>query len=105
MLQKGFSKNLIANHLGRFYSCIYKEIKKYGEIPYNAELAHQKYLERMSNTGRKKTSNGILITSNEQITIFDKIEKDSLCSRIENLEMQIEILFETIKEIKNEKNK
>lgn len=97
-LKNGVRPNSIAELLGFCSSTISREVNKNGGVRnYSAEKAHQTYLnlltrisEQMSKTGKKKQEN----TDSRR-----EIPSDIL-DRISSLEMQIEILYDTIKEIK-----
>jgi len=114
----------IAKKINKSKHCIYSEIKK-NEKPYNALKAQKRSDEVMKNkmiemsrsrsSVKKKRKNQ---TSDRQISFLPeenheelkKSEKkqqpktdDSLETRIRNIEFQIEIIFDTLKEMKNDK--
>lgn len=81
MLKEGYSGRAIARTLNRSASTVNSDIRLNGsKEEYNAEKAH-------ADSKRK--------IFKEDLTL------NSLKKRLENLEMQLEILLETIKDIKN----
>lgn len=97
-LKNGGRPRRIAELLGFSFSSIYRELRKNGGVRnYSAEKAHQTYLnmltrlsEQMSKNHKKKQEN----------TDFRREIPSDILDRISSLEMQIEILYDTITEIK-----
>ena len=83
-LQERLSHPSIAKILNRNIASVRSEIYRNGEpANYNGEIAHEKYLNNIRKLKKKRYSS----------------------CRIENIEMQLEILTETVKELVNDKNK
>jgi len=87
LLKLGKNASQISKEISRSISGIYKEIKKGGGKNYTAEES-----ERIKNENIQKVKKGIN-EHNKKHGNF-KIKK-----RIENLEMQVEILHEALKEL------
>lgn len=88
--KKGYSANLISKILGRNQSVISVELKRLGDrSQYDAQKAHEQCLQGWKRGGvnsvKKRRGNS-----------------QSINNRVTNLEMQLKILYETIKELKND---
>lgn len=89
-LEKNYTKSALANFVNRSRQACAKEILKWhqnhGEHPYNAEMAHEDYLEsrRIINAKQRK--------KNEN-------KHNTYLQHINNLQMQIDILVEQIKNL------
>ncbi len=88
-LRRGLGLFEIVKRIGRSESAIYKELKRNGgKKTYSAELA-----QNLANSlQQEKNSRLCLARQNKNSDIHTQ-------QRIENLEMQVEILHETIKEL------
>jgi len=94
LLKSGATGKHAAKKLGRSTNGINTEIRKNGGWKeYNAERA-QKRAEEMRRDANKKISHALLGKSGPGVS-----------KRIKNLEMQVEILFETIRELKGSHGK
>ncbi len=117
LLKRNYSVRLLATVVGRPQSTINNEIKRNGgRAKYNCkdaqkrfETVYQERKENVSHTLIKKYREkmGIQIEEEqeqeeeqEEVKLDQKIDQQ-LAQRISNLEMQIEILFETIRGLKN----
>ncbi len=91
--KRGYSAVTIAKQLGRGGTTIAREIRKNGgPLFYNAIKAQKESYQR-------KSEGYIKISESVKKSGYNPFE--SLKARIENLEMQLEILVDTIKELKN----
>lgn len=94
-IKKGKSFRLIAIQIGRSNNGIFNEIKKNGGYAnYDPEKAHQGALERNKEGNIKKAYHGK--------KIIDSYSE--LCEKTQNLEFQLEIIVDEIKELKNKLN-
>ncbi len=90
-LEFGFTASMIGASIGRSKNCIVLEIRRNGgRNKYNAIKAQKNAEERNKNRKLKLSQ-----LNQNQTPYF------SMRDRIENLEMQVEILSETIKELIN----
>ena len=97
MLKKGSSLAEIARKIGRGKQTIAAEVSKNGgRDAYKAAEAHK------SATQRKVERD---IKCSYAIKNRFLLSRDDLVERIENLEMQLEIISETLKEVTRERNK
>lgn len=88
------SQKQISIKLGRASSCINKEIgRNGGRDEYNPQIAHEKSLERRLARIEKLRNNNP----------WHKLKKQEIEIRVSNLEMQIEIIIEQIKELLNDR--
>lgn len=97
LIEQRWSLSNIATHLGRGKTTIIVEVKKnQGRENYNAKKAHERAMDNV-------------IKKNERLSQLSKnrgtYQGLSLTSRIENLEMQIEILTDSIREVQSELHK
>jgi len=96
-IKKNLSATDIAKILGRSKNCIVWEIRRAGgKSVYNAEKAQKDAEKRMMNKYA-----GFRMRSAQNAEIKEK----TLYIRVENLEMQIEILSNTLKELYHERSK
>lgn len=118
-IKEGLNKHLgcteISKHLYRIPVTIIREVNRNGGVfDYDPVKAHENFLQRMqekyikiSNTAKLKRCDNL--RRSEKINFHKKTDekKSNLIeSRIDSLEMQIEIILEILKEIKNDtKNK
>jgi len=96
LLRMNFSCSAIAIEIGRSKNGIVSEVRRNGgRRLYDGEKAHNAALERQI----KRYENLSIINSKKT----DNHPIHRMKIRIDNLEMQLEILYETIKEMKNDK--
>lgn len=87
----------IAETIGRMKSTILEEIKRNGGREYyNPYKAHERYRKNKTKTLKKRSENYKAIINSDPHKI--------LCTRVDNLEMQLEIALDIIIELKNKGN-
>lgn len=95
LLKQGFSGTNIAKHLHRSQNGVNYEIRRNGgRNKYDAEKAHEIIIKRRMESNEKRRNANLGKSG------------PGLNKRVQNLEMQVEVLFETIKEMRgrNAKN-
>ena len=93
MIKEDRSLSSIAGDMGRGRNTIIVEVNKNGgRIAYDAEIAHKSMLER-----RLKRSEDV----SEKMKVHTRTQYCFLKQRIENMEMQLDIIIETLKELKD----
>lgn len=93
----GKSLYYIAETLGRRKCTIFEEIKRNGgKELYNPDEAHQKYRKNKEKKHQVREKKFNAVKENDQYKI--------LCTRMDNLEMQLEIALDAIQELKNKGN-
>jgi IS30 family transposase len=89
-IKKGYSASEIGPIIGRSKNGVVTEVRRGGGRNYNAIQAHLDFVKRMEERYEK---------------LSEKNKKSSKSyhwtSRIQNLEMQVEILYDTVKELMN----
>ncbi len=88
LIKQGLSCGNIAQEINRSKNCVVVEVRRNGKELYNAKLAHKDAIERDQKKRRVVS-----------LKLKEAPPSYQMKQRIENLEMQVEILHDTIKEI------
>lgn len=97
-IKRGWSLSSIAIHIQRSKNGVITEVKRNGgRIRYNAELAQKEYESSTLRANEKRRNWNQKQNRESKISNQQKIEK--LESMVDSITMQLDILFETLREI------